>query len=165
MLREFKARPLVFSRYCDGHLKVDLAAVKTMASFVQSKEHMPESGGVLLGRYIANSDDIVVDQVTTPLPGDRQRRNAYYRDREHHQEAIDRAWEESCGTCTYLGEWHTHAEIMPAPSLIDQINWRRKLLVDRFAGHLFFMILGMSEIRVWEGRRWKPRLSCLERMG
>jgi integrative and conjugative element protein (TIGR02256 family) len=66
---------------------------------------------------------------------------------------IDRAWRQSGGTCTYLGEWHTHPEQHPTPSGIDWQNWQRKLLVDRFTEPIFFVIVGIAAIHVWEGRR------------
>lgn len=74
---------------------------------------------------------------------------------------IDRAWVESSRTCTYLGEWHTHPEPIPSASFIDQGSWCRKLLVDRYAGCLFFVIVGTSEVKVWEGQRGRKPASLM----
>ena len=96
---------------------------------------------------------MIVDDVTVPMPGDRRSRIQFFRARRRHQEAIDRAWQESSGTCTYLGEWHTHPELCPIPSLIDRLRWQQKLLRDRFSEPIFFVIVGISEVRVWERLR------------
>jgi integrative and conjugative element protein (TIGR02256 family) len=154
--REMLSRCPTFNRPGGGRFQIGWDAAMVVGRYVQDEGHKPEAGGVLLGRHIHNSQDIVVDQVTTPMRGDYCSRTRYYRARQQHQDAINRAWRESGGTCTYLGEWHTHPEIMPAPSLIDQLTWRRKLMVDQFAGYLFFVIVGLDDVRVWEGRRRSP---------
>jgi integrative and conjugative element protein (TIGR02256 family) len=115
----------------------------------------PEAGGVLLGRHLLGTSDILVDRVTEPLPGDQQSRFRFFRARRRHQMVIDRAWQESAGTQTYLGEWHTHPERVPAPSLSDRLGWHRKLLTDRFSDVMFFVIMGTQETSVWEGRRFR----------
>jgi integrative and conjugative element protein (TIGR02256 family) len=115
-----------------------------------------EAGGVLLGRHIVDSDDIVIDKVTTPQPGDRSSRFRFIRARRRHQKLIDAAWCESNGTVTYLGEWHTHPERVPHPSLVDRVGWVKKLLFDDFADALFFVIVGTEGVGVWEGRHRHP---------
>jgi integrative and conjugative element protein (TIGR02256 family) len=124
-----------------------------LVAHIQDEPSKPEAGGVLLGRHIRGSDDLIVDSVTTPMKGDRRSRRRFRRGKKGHQAAIDEAWRESNGTCTYLGEWHSHPEGVPTPSLIDRLDWGRKLLVDRYAAPIFFVIIGIWEIRVWEGRR------------
>jgi len=81
-----------------------------MRHYVQDVPTKPEAGGVLLGRHILETGDIIVDLITEPMPSDRQGRFRFFRARRPHQAAIDRAWRASGGTYTYLGEWHTHPE-------------------------------------------------------
>jgi len=38
-------------------------------------------------------------------------------------------------------------------SLVDRLRWQQKLLRDRFTEPIFFVIVGIAEVRVWEGRR------------
>ncbi|MFV2044579.1 MAG: Mov34/MPN/PAD-1 family protein [Anaerolineales bacterium] len=135
-----------------------------MTEFTQHDPTEPEAGGVLLGRHILNTRDIVVDRVTLPMDGDHQSRHQFFRAYHLHQEAIARAWGESGGTCTYLGEWHTHPECVPTPSLIDNWNWRWKLLTDQFSGFIFFLITGTQTIRVWEGHRYHLGIDILEQL-
>lgn len=142
---------LVFARPHGGRFQISDAAWETMRRFVQDEPHKPEAGGVLLGRHILDTRDIVVDRVSIPMPGDRRSRARFFRARSRHQRIIDEAWRESNGTCTYLGEWHTHPERCPTPSPEDEGNWRRKLATDWFSSYLFFVIVGTDVVRVWEG--------------
>ena len=144
---------LIFARSSGGRLQVGAAALVAMRQHIQEGEEAPEAGGVLLGRHLLGCDDIIVDRITLPLPGDRQSRHRCFRARKQHQETIDRAWRESDGTCTYLGEWHTHPEGDPVPSQRDWRDWQRKLRVDRYSEPIFFVIVVTTEIRAWEGRR------------
>lgn len=144
---------LTFTRVGGGRLQIGPWALAVMRQYVQDAPSKAEAGGILLGRHISGTDDIIVDEVTVPMVGDRRSRFQFFRARRLHQEALDRAWQESDGTCTYLGEWHTHPELCPNPSLVDRLCWQQKLLRDRFTEPIFFVIVGIAEVRVWEGRR------------
>jgi integrative and conjugative element protein (TIGR02256 family) len=123
-----------------------------MHQFVQTNEGDPEAGGTLIGRYISGKDDVVVDEITAPLPSDEQTRQTFHRTQTPHQQKIERAWMDSGHTQTYLGEWHTHPEAIPEPSKLDQSVWTKKLSQDRFGESLFFLIVGAEQTRAWEGR-------------
>lgn len=146
--------PLTFNRPGGGYLQLGSTALAVMLGYVQDEPIRAEAGGVLLGRHIRETTDIIVDRVTTPQPGDRRSRSRYFRSRHRHQVLIDRAWQESSWTCTYLGEWHTHPEPIPTPSIVDRIDWRRKLIVDVFSAPIFFVIVGTAEMRAWEGHHF-----------
>lgn len=145
-------KPSIFGKPDGGKLELGAHALGRMLAFVQDTSRKKEAGGVLLGRQILESADVVVDEVTMPMQGDRRYRARFYRDRRRHQEVIDRAWRESSGTCTYLGEWHTHPEPRPTSSAYDLREWQRKLREDTFAGDtLHFAIVGTRTLRVWVG--------------
>ncbi len=134
-----------------GKLEISIRALTQMREFVQDAPYKREAGGVLLGRYIRESLDIVVDEVTVPMWGDRRGWFNFFRARRPHQKAIDRAWQESGGTTTYLGEWHTHPECVPTPSPTDLKDWERQLKKDVFDGDsLYFIIIGIDSLRIWE---------------
>lgn len=137
-----------------------------MLKFVQDTPSKPEAGGVLLGRYILDTHDVVVDLITEPMPRDLRSRVRFFRHRRGHQIAIDQTWRESSGTCTWLGEWHSHPEHNPSPSFTDHADWRRKLLVDRYDEVLFFVIVGIQNICVWEGAlpSWKKPLGTIRQL-
>jgi integrative and conjugative element protein (TIGR02256 family) len=59
----------------------------------------------------------VVDSITTPQPTDVRTRFTFDRNGEH-QRLINESWECSAGTCSFVGDWHTHAELYPAPSSV-----------------------------------------------
>jgi len=125
----------------------------TIHNFQQHERHTLEAGGVLLGRHLLDKSAIIVDQVTTPLPGDRRTRTSFYRSQKRHQKIIDQVWQASNGTCTYLGEWHTHPEPVPMPSMVDWRGWLKRLATDQFTEPLFFVIVGTQHTCVWEGTR------------
>jgi integrative and conjugative element protein (TIGR02256 family) len=142
---------LLFKRQSAGFLKISQNVTRDMLRFIQDSAEKPEAGGVLIGRYISDGNNIVIDTLTTPLNGDFQSRFRFYRAKEAHQQIIDKVWNDSEGTCTYLGEWHTHPENIPRPSCTDKLNWHRKILLDQFTESIFFIIVGTSAVCVWEG--------------
>lgn len=146
-----------------GSLKLGPEALATLWAHRQIRCWHRESGGVLLGRRILDSADVVIDLVTTPQASDRRTRCAFHRSHEPHQQEIESAWQRSEGTCQYLGEWHTHPEAVPTPSHTDLSDWRRRLRTDIFEGDgLFFVIVGTKAIVAWEGVRSMETLRSLE---
>jgi len=145
--------PLIFLRPDGARFEISIAAWQTMQGFIQHANNAAEAGGVLLGRHLRDDNAIIVDAVTVPMAGDRRARTRFRRAQRRHQAAIDAAWAASEGTCTYLGEWHTHPEPIPTPSPVDWADWRRRLLHDRYTEPLFFVIVGTTAARAWEGRR------------
>jgi integrative and conjugative element protein (TIGR02256 family) len=151
-----------FDRCDGGAVKIADGALQDFARFAQTSSSSKEAGGVLIGRHILNSKDIVVDAVTTPLPGDRRTRTSYHRHAAGHQEILDRAWAASRGTSVYLGEWHTHPEPTPSPSQIDLKDWNRRLRADIVeAPFILFVIVGQKHVCAWLGDRQTLRLKSL----
>lgn len=152
----------VFQRPGGAVVKIDAAPLARMCEFRQLKAGQPEAGGVLLGRHILRCEDVVIDEVTSPMPGDWRGPVTFHRGRAHHQQVIDERWKSSNETCLYLGEWHTHPEPHPMPSQVDVGDWRRRLREDQFNGDtLFFVIVGTREVRIWEGARCSGELVLL----
>lgn len=144
----------LFARGAPSMLLIGEQAVASILYYRQCGPNDAEAGGVLLGRLLVAGPHAVVDEVTTPLTGDRRSRFAFWRSRRPHQEVVTRRWFESAGTCLYLGEWHTHPEAMPHPSTTDERDWRRRLTRDTFdVETLFFVIVGTVGLRAWEGHR------------
>ena len=143
--------PLIFLRPKGTRFEISAGAWSVMQGFTQHSVNATEAGGVLLGHHLHDGSAIIVDAVTTPMVGDRRSRTRFHRAQRRHQAAIDAAWRESEGTCTFLGEWHTHPEPVPTPSHIDWSDWQRRLRDDRYTEPIFFVIVGTAETRVWEG--------------
>ncbi len=137
-----------------GRIKLTGSVIETLQQNKQVGKNSLESGGVILGRFIKGSKNIVVDKLTTPLKGDKQTRYSFRRISPLHQDIITEEWHKSNGTCNYLGEWHTHPEDFPTPSNVDIRDWKRKLKKDVFSGrYLYFIIAGIKSIAMWEGDR------------
>lgn len=142
---------MTFERPRGGRFYICPEVTKLLKEFRQTGLRW-ESGGVLLGRHLIEGNDIIVDHATKPMFGDRRHRFSFFRARRRHQREINRQWRISNGTCTYLGEWHTHPEPSPTPSSVDLKTWHRKLEKDTYSEVLFFLIVGTEEVRVWEGK-------------
>ncbi|MET3555266.1 MULTISPECIES: Mov34/MPN/PAD-1 family protein [Burkholderia] len=124
-------------------------AVEQMNAFAQHKSCQKEAGGVLLGRFLLDSRDVVVDEVTIPQDTDRRSRFGFFRSRKHEMRARER-WQQQSSTMAYLGLWHTHPEADPIPSGVDRSDWQQAVSRDNFEGdRLFFPIIGTNRIRVW----------------
>lgn len=162
----FTANQIVYARPNGGRVLIPEEILASLSPYVQDTYKKKEAGGVILGRYIKDCEDIVVDKVTLPMRGDKSSRFSFLRQRQSHQKIIDQEWQASNFTCTYLGEWHTHPEPLPTPSFIDRNDWKRKMKQDIFdSDYLFFMIVGTSEIRLWEGNKHTCSITALSRTG
>lgn len=137
-----------------GIFKISKGALLQMGSYVQDDHRKTEAGGVMLGRFIVGTADVIVDQVTEPMSSDKRSRRRFFRTVRDHQAVIDRRWCQSRHRCNYLGGWHTHAESSPSPSGIDTSDWKHALQMDKFdCETLYFIIVGTQKIRAWEGNR------------
>ncbi len=156
---------LVFPKNDDGKIKLTEFVVSRMEKYIQNRPGSTEAGGILLGGLILDSRDVVIDQITVPMKKDRRSLFHFFRHQRGHQKVIDRVWLESKGTCNYLGEWHTHPQNNTIPSNVDVSDWKRKLKEDRFHGdYLYFVIVGIQKINVWEGNRKNLTITKLTQM-
>lgn len=124
-------------------------ALQQMHAFAQHRWWNSEAGGILLGRHLLESHDVVVDEVSTPQDTDRRSRFSFFRSRKHEQVARQR-WFEEHGTSAYLGLWHTHPQRDPMPSDVDEHDWQQAVANDTYEGdRLFFPIIGTQCMRIW----------------
>jgi integrative and conjugative element protein (TIGR02256 family) len=124
-----------------------------LLSYRQTKKRHKEAGGLLVGRHLLENDNLVVDQITEPNRWDRRLRNFFYRSNKHN-ELVHKAWSDSDKTQTLIGLWHTHYETIPNPSSVDWEDWKRTLINGDYVGdYLVFMIIGIQQIRLWQGDR------------
>lgn len=156
--------PSQYRRKSGGILQINPCAIAKLEFHRQISKKSTEAGGILLGRYIKNSADIVIDFITEPSDDECRTRLTYFRTSSHHQAFLDYSWNLSEGVLTYLGDWHTHPQCRPVPSSVDLRNWHNRLEKDIFTESLFFLILGMKEIRIWEGKGKRTGLEELERV-
>lgn len=153
---------LTFADSLGNKIKIGLRALSGMLDFTQHDATSREAGGVLLGRFLLEDDNVVVDHITIPTPADKRTRFRFFRSRSAHQKRISESWALSRGTCNYLGEWHTHPEDDPRPSAHDIENWKSKLANDQYdSKFLFFIIIGITKINVWKGYRANGKIEQL----
>lgn len=126
-------------------------ALKKMSRYKQVERNSTEGGGILIGRILEEDGNYIIDDVTEPMPSDRRKRTRFSRKPDGHQEYFNEVWSREKGRCFYLGEWHTHPENTPTPSYIDKKDWSRLIKMEYESGCLFFIIIGIEEIKVWYG--------------
>lgn len=141
-----------------GLVRVSASLLTRLCKFRQLKLNSSESGGALIGRHLATSGTILIDELTIPQKEDVKRRTSFARSKKH-SELVREVWEASNGQSTYVGLWHTHPESAPQYSSIDKKDWINSLNKSRYEGNLlFFVIVGQSYIRMWMGDKstyWK----------
>lgn len=153
-----------FRRPNGGVVSFSPNAIARLVAFRQVSLKTPESGGVLLGREISESDDVSVDEVTEPHKSDWKSRLAFFRGKKAAQVKVNDAWKDSKGTRIYLGEWHTHPEDDPTPSRsVDCPDWFRIAKEAVFEqDFLLFVIVGLEKTNVWEIRKGCVELQQLK---
>ena len=156
---------LIFKMSNKGLIKLPVEVIEQLKEFIQDEGNKLEAGGIIAGRFIVNSKDIIIDKITKPTVKDTRERFSFIRNQEEHQKIIAQYWKNSKGTCNYLGEWHTHPESYPEPSSIDTADWKRHLKKDQFSSrYLYFIIVGIKEINIWEGDRRTLKIKKLNKI-
>ena len=69
---------------------------------------------------------------------------------------VDDAFKKSNGEWHYLGEWHTHPEDVPTPSMTDHSSWNKHLKSDL---PLILIIVGRTHF--WVGKKFKKNIEVL----
>ncbi|MFU8771803.1 MAG: Mov34/MPN/PAD-1 family protein [Anaerolineales bacterium] len=127
-----------------------------LQSYKQLAFDNPESGGLLLGRRIIDTHDGIIDEITTPMAGDVQRRAYFFRGEGHLSRQVQ-YWKDTSTTGQLLGVWHTHPEPIPTtPSSTDRQDWKNVL--KKCGGSmnpLYYVIVGHEQISVWIGMKRK----------
>ena len=145
-----------FIRSTRGRVLLTEAALAVFNTYRQTGADDLEAGGLLIGRTITDSDDIIVDVATEPSPDDIRTRFSFMRQQEPAQMLVDQHWENSNGTLNYLGEWHSHPEDIPSPSDVDLADWCRVVGSAQHADSLLFLIVGRTHICLWEMGKCGP---------
>jgi integrative and conjugative element protein (TIGR02256 family) len=126
-------------------------ALEKMDQYRQIRWSDKEAGGILIGRILVEDGNYIIDDVSEPMPTDRRSRTRFSRNPEGHQGYFNDVWDREDGRCFYLGEWHTHPQRVPIPSSVDRKDWNRLLTIGYETGCLFFIIVGIEDLKVWYG--------------
>ncbi|MRT94581.1 Mov34/MPN/PAD-1 family protein [Ancylomarina sp. 16SWW S1-10-2] len=131
-------------------LQINGDVIKELTTFKQIEPKSTEAGGVILGRILKITNHLIIDEITIPFQSDIRKRFYFKRNKSSHQKIVDKRWSESDKTENYFGEWHTHAEDNPTPSVVDKNDWKRRMKNDKlFLPFLVSIIVGRKSIVVW----------------
>jgi integrative and conjugative element protein (TIGR02256 family) len=140
-----------FVRPNGGRVVVGDGAIGVFDRHRQLRPRSREAGGILLGRLVIDSSDVIIDAASEPAPKDMRARFRFFRAAQPAQRAVDAAWAGSGGTRNYLGEWHSHPEDVPTPSGTDLQDWQRIILQTVCEqDFLLFVIVGRVTMKLWE---------------
>jgi len=79
-----------------------------------------ETGGVLVGYWLADSEGVVITNVVGPGPCAKHGKISFVPDASYHESEIARLYEESGRLHAYLGDWHSHPDSTTRLSLTDR---------------------------------------------
>lgn len=102
---------------------IDEKIMGAISRFTCPPQEKREAGGILIGSYRGPHIEILA--CTTPMPGDRRCAWMFDRRDKGHAVAANIYWKESGGQLTFVGEWHTHPEDYPSPSIVDRRTWTK----------------------------------------
>jgi len=96
---------------------ISASVFKTFKFYQQNSVKKHEAGGILIGQIVDNN--LEINKATIPNKFDKSSRRSFVRNKDAAQIAVDYEFHNSKRRAIYLGEWHTHPENKPVPSLID----------------------------------------------
>lgn len=116
---------------------------------LQSTPWATEAGGQLFGTI--NAEHVCVTEVSGPYTGDERSRYRYRSNPTAAQRAIEERHKRGL---LYLGEWHTHAEINPSASSMDDDAMRRLISSSKLNSDALLMMIvgrarGTAGLAVW----------------
>jgi integrative and conjugative element protein (TIGR02256 family) len=139
-----------------GQVLFEENVVETLNSWRQMGNAL-EAGGILIG--YRRPPHLHVIACTMPMKRDRRSRYHFHRKDLSHKKAAVEYWDKEHGRAYYLGEWHTHPEQLPSPSLLDRLEWKR-LMWSKLGPDLLFLIVGRSH---WYLQRQSEKITKQDR--
>lgn len=126
-------------------LHIEDIALEELFHYTQRGINSREAGGVLIGKKLSSKDEYIICGLTTPNVYDKRDYLSFTRSVKLHQSYINKRWKETNGIENYVGEWHTHPEVMPTPSTIDR-DLIKQVVRDHTGvfGKIFLIIVGQK---------------------
>ena len=148
---------LIFTGCNDSLVIIMPNIVSELLAYRQLTYKCKEAAGVLIGER--RGPHFVIQLISLPCPKDIRHRFSVDRISKHHQKVVDQAFQESKGTWQYIGEWHTHPEDIPTPSLTDINSWKNNLVSNQ---ELVLIIVGRANF--WVGKQYFKELTTLKKV-
>jgi integrative and conjugative element protein (TIGR02256 family) len=124
----------------DLSIKISFEVLKKMFHYVQNDNNKPEAGGILIGHDLEDNNFSITD-ISIPSVYDKSSRFNFTRSKKNAQQILNKFFKESNGKKIYLGEWHTHPEDYPTPSLLDNKSILERMQKDVLNSEIIFMII------------------------
>lgn len=127
-------------------LYFDVSVLATFGKHIQRGKHDCEAGGILLGTV--HQAGLLIKEASEPTAHDVRRPCYFERSAFRHRALANSRWRASNGTLRYLGEWHTHPQDHPSPSMLDRSEWRRLARRRADGRPLLAVIVGRRALHV-----------------
>jgi integrative and conjugative element protein (TIGR02256 family) len=150
-------KELVFEAQDRSLVVVSTEVANILMSYRQLTDSSKESAGVLIGER--RSVHIIIKTLSEPSRWDIRSRFMVDRVSRQHQKVVVDAFKKSEGEWQYLGEWHTHPEDVPKPSMTDFGSWYKNL---ESSEPLILIIVGRTDL--WVGRKIRQDIEVLTRI-
>ena len=149
-----KIKDIEFGHSC--HRLIIKKGVHKILDKFASKKAINEAGGILLGNVYNSHCEVV--NITIPNKYDSFGKNFFVRSKRGAQPQINKAWKKSRGSEIYLGEWHTHFEENPTPSLTDKNLVKNSLRKTKMEIYFLFLIIVGINRTIWVGKQTEEGL-------
>lgn len=140
------------------------SVLRIIEGFKQVKKCDNESGGIILGQL--KEDKVYILKVSIPNKLDIATRYSFNCNKDAAQIIINYEFINSEQKTIYLGEWHTHPEDYPNPSMVDKIMINSQYFKNKLnEPFLILLIQGLKElyIAIYDGKKLeKANLSIIE---
>ncbi|PQJ36790.1 hypothetical protein BSZ35_00095 [Salinibacter sp. 10B] len=104
----------------DGQYRLRLLDSPVRKILSLGQEAAPaETGGILVGQYVNSNRVAEVSKVIGPPPDSTGGRYWFERGKRGLSERLNALWDDGV---YYLGEWHTHPDKSPRPSVTDRTH-------------------------------------------
>jgi len=129
-------------------IEMDPTVFKIFHAYKQKKVCDAEKGGVLMGKLYPSSNKIIITHALI-CKNQKSSRYGITLNTKYLQKKILKIWEESEGTITYLGDWHTHPENNPKPSILDFKTFVLNYFTSKFDQNLLLYIIVGNNKKNW----------------
>lgn len=121
-------------------LQLDQSLIESMEK--TARNHFPnEFGGVLVGKYSEDGRTVFLKNFICPKKY-KQSPIFFERETKFINRELKRIYEVSQGQLFYVGEWHTHPNMRPIPSLHDLKSMQKLLAQDIKINNPLLLIIG-----------------------
>ncbi|EAD1487570.1 hypothetical protein RI88_00005, partial [Listeria monocytogenes] len=126
-------------------IKICSDVIKFLKEEYRMSKHF-EIGGILLGKINQNRNIITIEKLYV-IKSKKKFRLKYIRNDTLAQKKINKVWTESNGIINYIGEWHTHSEMSPFPSITDNKTIIEQTIEkkSRYFPYTLLLIIGKND--------------------